>query len=125
MPISSFYAQLLGIFMLIMSVIWIFRQQQLEAAIKDLFASKGALALSGTFALLLGITIALTHTVWGWNYHGVITLIGYLLIARGIARLAYPHWAQRIITKALHHSIWVIFIIFVIGFYLTYQCMMS
>ncbi len=125
MPISSFYAQLIGIFMLIMSVTWISRQQQVEAAIKDLFASKGALALSGSFALLFGITIALTHTVWAWNYQGLVTLIGYLLIARGICRLGYPHWSQRVINKALRHHLWVIFIMFVIGFYLTYQGMMN
>ncbi len=121
MELSLFLAKFLGVFLLIMTALWAFRKSQVEAAYRDIFASKGSIALSAFFNLFLGLFIAVQHNVWQQNWRGLITLIGYIAIFRGIQRLGFPAEAQRMASKIARRGSIVIVVLAVVGIYLTYQ----
>ena len=64
------------------ALLWLFRKRQIEAACKDIVASKGLLAVSGEISFIIGLAIAIDHPIWEYNWKGLITLIGYLLILK-------------------------------------------
>lgn len=122
MDVSIFIAKLMGIYMLIVAAIWIFRKDQVEATIKEVLSSNGLLALSGVISLVLGLAIAIGHPIWEWNWRGLITVIGYLSILKGIMRLAFPAQIQQRVLNVVSQGYWfVIALVIVLGAYLTYS----
>jgi len=121
MILSTFLAKLLGLYFIIISLLWIFRHQQLVASCKEMILTKGLLALSGEFSLVFGLVIAIDHTIWEWSWQGLVTLLGYLLILRGILRLAFPAFVKSAVSKMVKDSCWPIFLVMLaIGVYLAY-----
>lgn len=96
---SIFWARLLGLYTLIMSVGLFFHLKKYQTLMTELSQNNMVLMILGMFTLFLGLTIVLSHrTIRGWPI--IITVIGYLVILKGILLMFFPHWIQ----KAL--SIW-------------------
>ena len=121
MELSLFLAKLLGLYLLIMAVIWIVRRKEVDLSAKQIIASRGMLALQAAGSILFGLFIVIDHPIYELSWRGLITLIGYLCILRGLLRLAFPVQVQRLGTKMLTKwFIPAIILIFVIGAILTY-----
>ena len=121
MGVSIFLAKLLGLYFLIFSVLFLFRKRQIEAAAKDMMASKGTLAVSGEISLIFGLAIIIDHSIWEYSWRGLITLIGYLLVLKAILRFAFPNIVKKMGSKMLSKGYWATLIIMIIlGVYLTY-----
>lgn len=122
MEISLFLAKLLGVYMLIVAVIWLFRRNQFETSIKDIFNSPGVLALAGSLSLLAGLSIVIGHNIWDYHWRVVITILGYIAVAKGVLRLAFPEQAQRWVNVVLSRGYWIgILIVGLLGLFLTYH----
>jgi uncharacterized protein YjeT (DUF2065 family) len=121
MAISVFLAKLLGLYLLILALLCIFRKHQIMLTSKELISSKGILALSGEFSLVFGLVVVIDHSIWELSWRGVITVIGYLLILKGIIRFAFPGPVQMLAKKILDKGYWfVCTLLFILGAYLTY-----
>lgn len=121
MDISLFLAKLIGLYLLIVSLLWMFKKHELEGVCKEIIASKGLLAISGDISLILGLVIVIDHTIWELSWRGLITLIGYLLIVKGIIRFAFPSVVKKLASKMMKGGCWLVYIIMLaIGIYLTY-----
>lgn len=121
MDYSVFLAKFMGIYLLIVSAIWLLRKDQFETSIQDLVSSKAVLAFGGAFNLLFGLAIAVGHPIWQADWKGMITLIGYLSIVKGVFRLGFPIQDQRIVNFALKRGYWIVFaVMLALGLFLTY-----
>ncbi len=122
MDVSSFLAKLIGIYFILIAILWLFRSRQISDAIKEIVKSKGLLAISGEFSLIFGLVILLDHPVWEWNWRGLLTLLGCFFIVRGVLRLAFPLQVQRIFSHIQKETWWPLFLVLlVIGAYLAYS----
>ncbi|HSW73371.1 MAG TPA: hypothetical protein VLG44_08215 [Chlamydiales bacterium] len=122
MNMDIFFAKLLGLYLLIVSLLWLFRKNELKASFRQSVGNKGFLALSGEIDLLFGLFIAIVHTYWDWSYVGIITIIGYLLIFKGILRLGYPEKVKKFYSKMSDQGLIIsLTIMLIVGAYLTYM----
>lgn len=120
--LSSFLAKLIGLYLLIIAVIWLVRRKQFEKSAKEILASGGLLALSASFSLLFGLFIAIDHPIWEWSWRGLITVLGYLSILKGVVRLVFADKIKMIPGFIVFHYRWVFIIILVaLGLFLTYH----
>ncbi len=122
MDLSTFLAQLLGIYMLVIAFELITRRHEFEGAVKDFASSKGLIFFSGSLSLLMGLAVVIGHPVYETTFRGLITLLGYLLILRGVWRTAFPTRAQKKLVACCHkcHK-GIILILIVLGAFLTYS----
>ncbi len=122
MNMDIFFAKLLGLYLLIVSLLWLFRKNALKDSFRQSVGNKGFLALSGEIDLLFGLFIAIVHTYWDWSYVGIITIIGYLLIFKGILRLGYPEKVKKFYSKMSDQGLIIsLTIMLIVGAYLTYM----
>lgn len=121
MEVSLFLAKLLGLYLLIIGLIWAFRKDLINSAFTDIVSSPGLLAIAGVWALLFGLAILISHPVYEFSWRLVITIIGYLAILKGILRLAYPAHEQKMAKAVLEsRNYWAILaIVLVLGAFLT------
>ena len=121
MDLSIFLAKLIGLYLLIVSLLWLLRRKEFEAGCKDIVSSKGLMSVTGVFNIVFGLAIVLDHTVWEWNCQGLITLIGYIMIVKGVARFAFPQAEKKFATRVMTKGTGLAFVIMLLaGAYLTY-----
>ncbi len=123
MELSIFLAKLMGLYLLIVGLIWAVRSQQLSKMIVDFLNSPGLAFFSGIFALLAGIALAISHSVWELSWRGVITLFGYLSIVKGVARIGFPELPKKSAAALIQGSsrwIWIVLTI-LLGAWLTWK----
>lgn len=125
MDVSEFLAKLLGLYFIIVALIWMFRKKPFEDAAKEVFSGGGFLILSGAFSLLFGLAIVIDHSIWELNWKGLITLIGYLTIVKGVMRLAFPLQSKKAITKVMKQRHLLILTLLILGIYLSYNGFMG
>lgn len=122
MELSIFLAKLFGIYMLILGAICVLRKNDFELSVKEFFASRGLLAITGMLNILIGLAIAIGHPIYEFSWRGLITLFGYLGIVKGVMRLSFPAQEQQISTGILEKGYWIlVLVLFVFGIYLTYH----
>jgi len=120
--LDIFFAKLLGLYLLIVSVLWLFRKKELKSSFRQTVGNKGFLALSASLNLIFGLIIAIVHTYWAWSFVGLITLIGYLMILKGILRIAYPERVKKHYAKMGDGAlILTLTVMLIVGAYLTYM----
>lgn len=119
---SPIFAKFLGIYLLIIVVIWLTRKKPFEKAIRDVILSDGMFALTGAIHIIIGLMIAILHPVWTFDWQGLITLIAYLSIVQGVVRWAFPVQSRRYILKSLDNGYWIwIAVAGTLGFILAYN----
>jgi hypothetical protein len=122
MLISLFLAKFLGLYMLIVSAIWLLRKRQLQDAIEQIFSSRALIAIMGFLSLFIGLAIVISHPIWEMNWRSLITIIGYLEIVRGILRLGFPSFVSDVGSKVLRDGYWFVLpIVALLGVYLTFH----
>ncbi len=119
---SPIFAKFLGIYLLIIVVIWLTRKESFERAIRDVILSDGMFALSGAIHIIIGLMIAILHPIWTVNWQGLITLVAYSSIVQGVLRLAFPIQSRKNILKSLEKGYWIwIIVAGALGIFLTYS----
>lgn len=122
MGMSIFYAKFLGIYMLLVGLIWLLRRKPFELAVRDLLSSDGLMVLTGAINLLFGLAIVISHPVWEFNWRGLITLLGLIAIFQGVIRLAFLDEVKKFALKNLEKMAWPsILILVLLGGFLTYH----
>ncbi len=121
MDLSLFLSKLIGLYLIIVALIWTFRKHDFETSSKELWNAGGTLALSGVVSLLIGLAIVIDHNMWELSYRGLITLLGWLIILSGVMRLGFPKSCHAWAHKIFHYRIPFIIILLVLGCFLTYK----
>lgn len=121
MIVDIFFAKLLGLYLLIVSLLWLFRKNELKATFKQTVGNRGFLCLSGEINLIFGLIIAIVHSYWELSHVGLITVLGYLMILKGIMRLGYPEKVKKFYSKMSDQGLIIsLTIMLIVGAYLTY-----
>jgi hypothetical protein len=122
MELSLFLAKVLGLYMVIVAIIFLVRKQQFENVIYGMLGDSGLLAFAGALNLISGLAIVIGHPVGEVSWRGLITFLGYVMIVKGIARLAFPRETGNFDRMVIQKGYWVMFfVIAIIGVYLTYN----
>ncbi len=123
MELSIFLAKLLGLYMLIIAAIMLFRKNTFQFAIHEMISSIGLIIFIGILNLIVGLAIVLGHSVWEWNWRGLITLLGYLSLIKGVSRIAFPQEEIKMAKSVMQGwGYWVVWgITLVLGIFLTYK----
>ena len=123
MELSVFIAKLLGIYLLIVALLWAVRGEVISQTIKDFADSRVAVLASGLMALVVGIALVISHNIWELNWRGLITVMGYLAISKGIIRIGWPQLPQKASPLLIKPAVvWVwIGLALALGGYLTWS----
>lgn len=121
LALSLFFAKLLGIYLLIISLIGFLRKQHILHTAREMINSPALMLFAGAMNLLLGLTIVIPHSIWEWNWRGLITLLGYLAILKGMIRLTFPELDRMAFHFIRKWYWWVFSVLFLIGLYLTVE----
>jgi len=124
MELSIFLAKLIGLYYLIIGIVWVVHKDHFDKLVKEMLGSRSIIGLSGVMSLLVGLAIAIGHPIWHWNWQGLISLLGYIAIIQGVVRIAFTSHVQGWSTKILgsrtgHNS--VLAVLFILGIFLTYN----
>ena len=91
MCLSSFLAQVIGIYLLLISFAMLFQQERFKKTIAELLSSAPLLALTGSLGVILGLLIVVSHNMWVSSWQVVVTLFGWVLLLQGCMRIFFPH----------------------------------
>ncbi len=123
MSMSMFLAQVIGLYLTLMSLSMLFHQQRFKKIMQDFLSHQGLLTLSGSVGIIVGLLIVLTHNVWETSWPVLITLVGWFALLQGIARLFLPEAfskAVRGIMEKQNYLIWC-WVWLIVGVYLTWM----
>jgi hypothetical protein len=121
MELSIFLAKFVGLYLLILGILGIFRHKEFKLLGKDIAASKAALAISGEISLLFGLALVIDHSVWENSWRVIITIFGYLMLLKGIMRFAFPARVQKMLMGMSDRGVTICsFVMLIVGIYLTY-----
>ncbi len=95
MCLSTFYALLMGFYIVAVSFAMLVHQTRYKKLVGDLLGNHLVLALTGFLQLIFGLIIVITHNVWVSSWVVVITVLGWIAVLQGICRIYCPeHFAQ-------------------------------
>lgn len=95
MTLTSYVAQLLGLYLTVSGVLMIVREQAMIELVPKFTDSPAFLYFLGSLRILIGLAIVLAHTMWVGTLGLVIYLLGWISLLRGIAMLLLPAEAER------------------------------
>ncbi|MEX0918704.1 MAG: hypothetical protein WDZ85_01935 [Candidatus Paceibacterota bacterium] len=91
MDSSIFLSQMIGIYLVLIGLVFLFKRKTLMPAMKEVIQSKSLLYIVAMLELAAGIAIVLNHNIWAWSSELLITLFGWLLIVESAAYLLLPY----------------------------------
>lgn len=95
MEISIFLGKVLGLYLIAVSGLYVFRQKYINEVINDYKHSISLKLTNGILALIIGLLIIVSHNIWVWDWRFIITAIGYISTVKGIFILYFPEKIDR------------------------------
>ncbi|CEK09489.1 hypothetical protein [Legionella hackeliae] len=124
MDITIFLAQVIGWYLIIVSLYTLFRQEHLKAVMGDILVQRALLVFIATITIILGLLLVISHNVWVMGWPVIITIIGWLTLIVGILRLMVPEFSQKAGQWWLANPTYLLVtavILLLIGLYLLYR----
>lgn len=90
METSLFLAKLIGLYGVLMSLLWVLGGAGFQTRMEECLRDSGFLVVSGFLAVMAGLALVVGHNVWEANWRVVITLVGYLSLLKGVTLLVWP-----------------------------------
>ena len=84
---TIFFAQLLGVFALVMGASMALRKKMLLGVFRDLVRERSVSYIMGVAILLIGLLLILNHNVWTSPASRLISILGWMVTAEGVAYL--------------------------------------
>lgn len=118
MNITIFWARLIGLYAVIISVGSFLELDYFHSLFVDMAHTPTIMMTLGLFTLILGLAIVLTHPIWkGWGI--MVTLVGYMICIKGFLLLFFPHLINFALDYWQHHNMRFAFLpAFIVGFIL-------
>jgi hypothetical protein len=125
MGLTLFIAQLFGASLLVVSVAMAFRYDDMMHVLDEFLKDRALLFFAALVSLMVGLLLVLIHNVWtGDLLTIVVTVLGWGLLLRGVIWLFVPGGVLRkLVSSAKKEHVYyvIVFIIFLVGSYLTYS----
>lgn len=120
--LSIFLGKFLGVYLLALFLLLIFRKDETNAVIKKITDDSGLLAVTGMINLLIGIAVVVVHTIFVSDWRVLITLLGYFMILRGVMRIAFQKNAKDLLKKMVKgtNGVVTMAIMLIVGLVLVY-----
>ncbi len=90
MCLSIFLAQVIGIYLFLISLAMLVHQHRFKKTMSDLLGNITLITLTGVTMLVLGLLIVVDHNIWIPDWPVLITIIGWILVLQGLMRLFVP-----------------------------------
>ena len=122
MCLSLFFAQIIGLYLLAISLASLIHQNRVRQIIKEILANPAFLATIGCKSLLIGLVILIPHDLWVCQWPILITLIGWIMTFRGLMILFFPKIMIKFFRGFMENSGFMFFswVWFLIALYLTW-----
>ncbi len=102
-----FFAQLFGLYFIIVSIIIFLRGRSLMPAVKDLVANRGSVMLFALIELMAGLALIIAYPVVTLDWMGLVALIGWMLFIEGIVYLLMPYSAMQKLMRKFNKPMWI------------------
>ena len=90
MCLSIFLAQVIGLYLFLVSLAMLVHQHRFKKTMSDLLGNVMLITLTGALMLVLGLLIVVDHNIWIPDWPVIITIIGWILLLQGLMRLFVP-----------------------------------
>ena len=104
--LSIFLAKLLGIYMILVGLIFMLRRKAMMPAMKELIKNKSLIYIIAIRELLAGLAIILGHNIWTLGFEVIITVVGWLMLLEGIIYLILPNRLMQKLFGKFNTPVW-------------------
>lgn len=99
MDISIFFAQVLGIVLLVSGISLVANKKMSAEAIEEMLRNKGILWMAGFTGVVIGSVFVVLNNIWSSSLPLLITIIGWLILLKGTFILVFPNAAVALYRK--------------------------
>lgn len=121
---TLFLATVIGWYLVIFSLLILFRHEHVRLVITDIMANRGMFFILALMTLILGLVMVVSHNIWVMGWPVIITVFGWLVLIAGIIRLFFPDAAFKMklafINNPMKMNIAAVVFLF-IGLYLLFH----
>ncbi|HEY4524918.1 MAG TPA: hypothetical protein VJL39_00970 [Candidatus Paceibacterota bacterium] len=83
--------QLVGLYLLIVGVIVLYRRKSIMPAVSQLAANRLMVVILALMELSAGLAIVLTYPAVSWDWMGIVAIVGWVLVIESIIYIAMPY----------------------------------
>ncbi|MGB7957952.1 MAG: hypothetical protein WCF77_03890 [Minisyncoccia bacterium] len=122
MNISVVFAQILGIFFVVVGASMVVNKKLTTAAVEEAIRDQGSLWMWGFLAVITGAVIIPLNNMWTSGLPLVITILGWLALIKGVLILFFPAAMVSLYRKFIKESMMIPagLVVFVLGLVLLY-----
>ena len=131
MCFSVFLAQVIGIYLFLVSLAMLMHQAHSKKVIHEFLAIPSLIALSGGLSLIIGLLLVVSHNIWVAKWPVVITIIGWIALIQGCARIFVPQAFVKFMSEITHKKgylllswVWLLVGLYLIWMGFSGQCQM-
>lgn len=84
---TMFFAQLIGVYALVMGASMALRKKMLLGVFRDMVRERSVSYLLGVMILIIGLLLIFNHNAWTSTASKLITVLGWMVTAEGVAFL--------------------------------------
>ena len=95
MTLTSFIAQLLGLYMALAGVLMLVKKQTMLELVPKFTETAALTYFLGSLRVLIGLAIVLTHNMWVGTLGTIMIVLGWVTLLRGLAMLLLPIETER------------------------------
>jgi len=123
MALTYFLAQLIGLYLLIVGLLMLFRKKMFLGVIQEFYERPSSMFIAGWLAMVLGLMLVLSYSYWNAGILAlVITLAGWAALLKGAMLLLFPKAMVRFTRVFKLEKFFYLYaiIVLIIGAYLTH-----
>jgi len=91
MDLTIFLTQVIGLYLILIGVIFLARRKVMMAVMADIIKNKPLIYVVAILELLAGLALVVGHNVWAWDIFVVITIVGWLMVVEALIYLILPY----------------------------------
>ena len=108
MELTTYLAQVLGPFLIIVGLVVAYRKRYFVPVIGEFVEDRMLRMVMGILELLAGLFLVVAHTDWSTLPAGIISAIGWLLGIEGVAYLTLPDRTVAWMIRTLNVRAWYV-----------------
>lgn len=88
---SIFLAKILGPYIIIVALAFLFNPKTYEKVMEDFCRNSALVYFGGVFALLFGLLVVSFHNLWVADWQVIITIFGWVGLIKGVWLILFPN----------------------------------